>query len=138
MAMVADSLTRQFLLKYRHLIRVSTIEDDLGITGKSIHKWLTGKRPLPEKWEKPLQEYLYPLFDPKNKRVIRELVCDKVVTVESKNILPSFKNLEREMLQKHHFNPMLTSSADVVYFRFVNSHGKEGYLSIYSRYMANK
>jgi hypothetical protein len=65
--MIADSLARQFLLKYKHIIRISVIEDDLGITGKSIYKWIIGKKPLPDKWSEPLFKYLYPMLDENSK-----------------------------------------------------------------------
>lgn len=66
------------------------IEDDLGITGKSIYKWIIGKKPLPDRWNAPLFEYLYPMLDAKSKVHQEKYSCDKVVVVDNSHLLPEF------------------------------------------------
>jgi hypothetical protein len=133
--MIVDSLARQFLLKNKHILRISVIEDDLGITGKSIFKWISGKRPLPDKWADPLYEYLYPLLDQKSKVHKQEYVCDKVVVLSLSHVLPEYKHIEKVNLTKSHFSEFVTNGADVIYFRSINKNGNESYLSIYSQYL---
>ncbi|MEB2782814.1 hypothetical protein U3A58_20705 [Algoriphagus sp. C2-6-M1] len=133
--MIADSLGRQFLMMHKHLIRISVIEDGLGISGKSLYKWVIGKRPLPDKWEKPLYEYLYPMLDPENEIHMKTFQIDRVVVLEEHHILPRFKDVKKEQLRRFHFSEQYTAGADVVYFRFINRTLRESYISIYSAYI---
>lgn len=132
--MIADSLARQFLLKYRHIIRISVIEDDLGITGKSIYKWIIGKKPLPDKWSDPLFEYLYPMLDAHSNVHQKIYLYDKVVVVDRSHVLPEFQHIQKENLKKIHFSNFLIKGADVIYFRSTNRNHIDSHLSIYSKY----
>lgn len=132
--MIADSLARQFLVIHRHFLRISVIEDELGISGKSLYKWMIGKRPLPDKWEQPLYNYLYPMLDPGNEIHQKTFQEDKVVVLEQHNILPEYQDVKRELLRRIHFPVKYTAGADVVYFRFFNRGLRESYISIYSAY----
>jgi len=132
--MITDSLGRQFLVMHRHFIRISVIEEELGISGKSLYKWMIGKRPLPARWEQPLYEYLYPLVDQSNKVHRKTFQFDRVVVLEHHQILPQFQGLKREQLRMHHFYAKYVAGADVLYFRFYNRTRKESYMTIYSVY----
>ncbi len=135
--MIVDSLARQFLLMHRHFLRISVIEDEVGISGKSIYKWMVGKRPLPDKWEQPIYDYLYPMLDPKNRIHQKSFQSDKVVVLERRHLLPEYQDVKNELLRRLHFPDKYTAGADVVYFRFFNRGLREGYISIYSAYRKN-
>lgn len=132
--MIADSLARQFLLMHRHILRISVIEDGLGISGKSLYKWMIGGRPLPDHWEQPLYDYLYPMLDPDNRIHRKTYQLDTVVVLEQGQILPEYRGMQRELLKRSHFPPKCTAGAQVVYFRFINKAQRESILSIYSAY----
>lgn len=133
--MIPDSLARQFLIKNKHFISISAIEEDLGITGKSLFKWIVGKRPLPDKWNKPLFEYLFPMVDESNKTHQRMYKFDTVIVLDSNHILPEFKDVKAENLRKHHFPQSYFINADVVYFQYINCRQRESCVSIFSVYM---
>lgn len=133
--MIADSLARQFLVKQRHLLRISLIEDELGISGKSLYKWMIGKRPLPDRWEQPLYDYLYPMLDPENEIHLKTYSIDKVVVLEEHQILSQYQHIKPELLKRLHFSKEYTAGADVVYFRFINRTHRESYVSVYSAYI---
>ncbi len=133
--MLTDSMARQFLVHYRHILKIASIENDLGITGKSLQKWVVGRRPLPDKWEEPLLAYLYPMLDPLNSVHAGKYQIDNVVTLNQTNVLEKFQRLDKYELQKKHFDPLLTESADVIYFSFQNSSNKQGLIPVYSRYL---
>jgi|GEM_PF-4933117 len=133
--MIADSLARQFLVMQRHLLRISLIEDELGISGKSLYKWMIGKRPLPDRWEQPLYDYLYPMLDLRNEVHQKSFQADKVVVLEQQHILPKYQHIKPELLKRLHFSGEYTAGADVVYFRFINRTHRESYVSVYSAYI---
>ncbi len=110
------------------------IEDDLGITGKSIYKWIIGKKPLPDKWIDPLFEYLYPMLDANIKVHQKIYLSDKVVVVDSSHVLPEFQDIHKENLKKIHFPNYLTNGADVIYFRSTHRNHIDSHLTIYSKY----
>ncbi|WP_339869755.1 hypothetical protein [uncultured Algoriphagus sp.] len=135
--MIADSLARQFLVMHRHFLRISAIEDELGISGKSLYKWMVGKRPLPDRWEQTLYDYLYPMLDPMNEIHQNCFQADKVLVLEQHHILPKYQDIKPELLKRLHFYKEYTAGADVVYFRFINRTQRESYISIYSIYSKN-
>ncbi len=132
--MIADSLARQFLVMHRHFLRISAIEDELGISGKSLYKWMVGKRPLPDHWERPLYDFLYPMLDPGNEIHQKCFQVDKVVVLEEQHMLPEYQNLNPKLIRRTHFQEKYYAGADVVYFRFFNRNLQEACLSIYSAY----
>jgi len=133
--MIADSLARQFLVMQRHLLRISLIEDELGISGKSLYKWMIGKRPLPDRWEQPLYDYLYPMLDPENEIHLKTYSTDKVVVLEEHQVLSQYQQIKPELLKRLHFSREYTAGVDVVYFRFINRTHRESYVSVYSAYI---
>ncbi|WP_339757424.1 hypothetical protein [Algoriphagus aquimarinus] len=135
--MIADSLARQFLVSHRHFLRISVIEDELGISRKSLYKWMIGKRPLPDRWEQPLYDFLYPMLDPKNKVHQKCFKTDKMVVLEQKHLLSKYQHVKPELLQRSHFSETHTVGADVIYFRFVNRTKRESSISVYSTYIKN-
>lgn len=133
--MIADSMARQFLLKYRHILRISVIEHELGISGKSLYKWMIGKRPLPDRWEQPLYDYLYPMLDPGNEIHQKYFQADKVVVLEQHHILPKYQKIKPGLLKRLHFYKEYTAGADVVYFNYINITHRESYVSVCSTYI---
>lgn len=85
--MIPDSLLRQFLLSKKNFFKISALEQEFGITGKSIERWIKGKRPLPTKWEDPLRKILYPMVDEQNELHKEHYKFDKVVVLEKNHIL---------------------------------------------------
>ncbi|WP_339867073.1 hypothetical protein [uncultured Algoriphagus sp.] len=132
--MVADNVARQFLLTYKHIIRISVIEDDLGITGKSIYKWIIGKKPLPDKWIEPLYKYLYPMLDKDSELHQKLFQVDRVIVLDHSQILPEFQGIQKENLNLSHFSTLLTKNADVIYFRSIHRNHINSHLTIYSKY----
>ena len=132
--MIVDSIYRQFLISNRSLIRISTLEDKLGITGKSIHKWVVGKKPLPYKWEEPLKNILFPMVDEQNK--VHKVVfnTDKVVFLLESQVLVQFRSLHHSELKLSHFSKRLFKDADVVYLKYLNSFSNYSFRSIFSVY----
>lgn len=110
------------------------MEHELGITGKSIERWIKGKRPLPTKWEAPLREILFPMVDEQNELHQELYQFDKVVVLEECQILNRFKSYHHNLLERQHFPQRLTQNADVVYLKFHNRNGLISYRTIFSRY----
>ena len=102
--MIADSLARQFLVLHRHILRIAVIEDELGISGKSLYKWMIGKRPLPDRWERPLFDYLYPMLDTKNKVHQKCFQADKVVVLDQQHILSNYHHIKLKLWKRLHFS----------------------------------
>lgn len=111
--MIVDSIYRQFLVSNKYLIRISTLEDRLGITGKSIHKWVVGKKPLPSKWEEPLKSILFPMVDEQNKFHKMIYKTDKVVVLLESQVLVQFCSLHHSELKLCHFSKYGLSLKDL-------------------------
>ncbi|MDR7132561.1 hypothetical protein J2X69_004934 [Algoriphagus sp. 4150] len=133
--MIVDSLARQFLVMHRHFLRISAIEDELGISGKCLYKWMIGQRALPDRWEQPLYDYLYPMLDPGNEIHLKTYWIDRVVVLEKHHLLPRYQHIKPEMLRRFHFSGQYTAGADVVYFRYSNKMQRESNISVYSVYI---
>jgi len=51
-----------FLKKFEHILSFLAIEKELGIPQSTLHKAVTGVRPLPEKWHPVLKNYLNHIY----------------------------------------------------------------------------
>lgn len=125
--MIADSLLRQFLFSKKHLIRISVLEQELGITGKSIEHWIKGKRPLPSNWEEPLRNLLYPMVNEDSEEHNKLYQFDRVVVLENDQVFEQYKSLPNVLLDRTHFPLHLTNGAEVVYYKFISRNRKVSY-----------
>lgn len=132
--MIADSLTRQFLISKKSILNISKIEDNLGMPSRSLYKWIIGKRPLSEKWHEPLTNFLFPMLDPQNDKHISNYQFDKVLVLTEEHLKHQFKAYKTDFLRIHHFEHSLINSSDIVYYNFTTKTKLDAYKSLYSKY----